>query len=482
MSTLSKPKFKKLNYSTFGGAPLLLSLWNHFDFSILLTQCGIYKGKGCPTWKLAFLFVIGLMARCSSCLQMVRFYEGESLLQRMFDMQTVTQSVFSRFLVSSFAWETFNIKRVARFQEQEETRLVDDDVIALDDTLIEHNHARKMPFLYRLWDHCSKTYVNALNVVVLQAVKANGLQYPLLYEIWKQDNGQESHETKLDLALRMLKKVKEQAGKLRCWVAMDSWYFVKGLYLAIEELEYHWVTRAKKNTTLYRKVMIRGRERMIKILPERLYREAKPVFSFWRQKGTRCMRFKDIYIAVDEIHHGKGKRKEPVLKPVNAVVTAYLEEDEDNGRFKEIFALLLSNRVDEKPETIVGVYKKRWSIEIFFRNAKQELGLNECHSTEKHHIHAHLSLLMVAESLVRFAQWKYNEKTDKEEVVTHGQVVAHLFHIRCEVQAKSKDSIQIYFDMASQRFARFFQKYWPEHLFMDWFAPKAYWDSYPASG
>ncbi|WP_445488134.1 hypothetical protein [Niallia sp. 03133] len=42
-------------------------------------------------------------------------------------------------------------------------------------------------------------------------------------------------------------------------------------------------------------------------------------------------------------------------------------------------------------------------MEIYFRNAKQEIGLNDCHSTDENHVHAHLSLLMVAESLVRFA-------------------------------------------------------------------------------
>jgi hypothetical protein len=43
-----------------------------------------------------------------------------------------------------------------------------------------------------------------------------------------------TYETKLDLALRMLQQVKEQSiGKLRCWVAIDSWYIVKSLYLVL---------------------------------------------------------------------------------------------------------------------------------------------------------------------------------------------------------------------------------------------------------
>ena len=62
----------------------------------------------------------------------------------------------------------------------------------------------------------------------------------------------------------------------------------------------------------------------------------------------------------------------------------------------------------------------------------------------------------MAEALVRFAQWKYHQKTDIKEEITHGQVVDLLFHIRCEVHAKSKDSIQVYFDTTAKPFATFF--------------------------
>lgn len=482
MSTLKKPRFKELPFSSFGGAPLLLTLWNHFNFSLLLTQSGIYKQRGVPTWKLAFLFVVGLISRCGSCLKIIDFYKKESLLQRILN-ENITQSVFSRFMVSPFQWNLFNLKRVAAFQEKEETRLVDGDVIALDDSLIQHNHARKIPFIYRLFDHCSNQYVNAMNIVALHAKKATGLQYPLLYSVWKQDNQKDPYQSKMDLALHMLKQLRVKlAAPVKCWVAMDSWYFAKSFYLAIEELDFNWVTRAKSNTTLYRKVNIHGKQRFIAINPTVLFKEAKPVFSFWRRKGTMCMKFKDIYLVTEEIHNGQGRLKDRILKPVNAVVTTYLEEDKETGEQKQTIALLLSNQVEAKPETIVQVYKDRWSIEIFFRNSKQELGLNDCHSTDENHIHAHLSLMMVPESLIRYAEWKYKEKTDMEEEVTHGQVVAFLFHIRCEVHARSKDSIQVYFDMTAQRFASFFNELWPNNLGMRWFDFQGNWNPYPLTG
>jgi hypothetical protein len=160
-------------YSSFGGAPLLKSLWDRFDFSLLLTQSRIFKQRGVPTWQFAFLFVVGLLARCTSCLRTVELYSKDRLLQRMFQSKTVSQSAFSQFMVSSFRWDLFNNNRVSRFQQDPATRLENGDIVALDDTLVLHGHAKRIPFVYRLFDHCN---VHAMNLVVLHAVKASGLQ------------------------------------------------------------------------------------------------------------------------------------------------------------------------------------------------------------------------------------------------------------------------------------------------------------------
>ncbi|MCI3922622.1 transposase, partial [Paenibacillus sp. TRM 82003] len=283
-------------------------------------------------------------------------------------------------------------------------------------------------------------------------------QYPLLYSIWQKDNGVDPHQSKLELALQMLQRLRDQVGPtLRLWACFDSFYQGKDFYLAVEQLNYHWVTRAKSNHTFYRKIIERGKERFIAITPDALFKEARPVFAFYKKRAM-CMSFKDIYLLTNEIPHGRGKRKEKVLKPLNVVVTTFQEEDLESGTMKQVVALLHSNNLAATAEEIVNVYRDRWSIETFFRNAKQELGLTECHSTNENHIHAHLSLLFVAESLVRIAQWEFNKKTGTGEEITHRQVVDLLLQTRCEVQAISPDNIQVYFD--------FFQKYFPRYLHM----------------
>lgn len=98
-----------------------------------------------------------------------------------------------------------------------------------------------------------------MNLVVLPAVKATESQYPLLYSIWQKNNGMDPLQTRLDLALQMLKQVKSHVSNSSTrWVAMDSWYYAKDFYLAIEKLEFDWVTKAKSKTALYQKEIIRG--------------------------------------------------------------------------------------------------------------------------------------------------------------------------------------------------------------------------------
>jgi hypothetical protein len=118
MSTLKKPKFKELPFSSFGGAPLLLTLpsgiISTFHFTSLKVE---YTNKEVSPLGNGVLFVIGLISRCGSCLKIIDFYKKESLLQKILN-ENITQSVFSRFLVSPFQWNLFNLKRVASLQKK----------------------------------------------------------------------------------------------------------------------------------------------------------------------------------------------------------------------------------------------------------------------------------------------------------------------------------------------------------------------------
>jgi len=115
-----------------------------------------------------------------------------------------------------------------------------------------------------------------------------------------------------------------------------------------------------------------------------------------------------------------------------------VEADEVAAEYKGAY-LLMSNRYDASSE-VIAAWLKRWRIEVLFRTAKQELGILNCHSPNENHIHAHLSLLFTAETLVRYITWQ--QKTANEEDCIHGQVIRNLLCIRCRVRQAARRNEQ----------------------------------------
>lgn len=318
-----------------------------------------------------------------------------------------------------------------------------------------------------------------MNLVVLQAVRKNGLEYPLYYSVWRKPKDNEAGLTKYDLARQMLLMLRESVN-CRLWVAMDRWYLCKDFFIFLQKYSFDWVTKAKRNTALYRKVLEYGRERYIPVSSRQLIKEAyKQLLS---GAGLSAVALTDIYMKLP--YKALGRKGQPVTRhrymPIAAVAAIRLKEDEDMtteaddsedpATYKGAY-LIISNRHDV-PKEALAVYGKRWRIEVFFRTAKQELGFEQCHSASEAHQHAHMEMLFTAETLLACALWQLNkEKTSDDEGYTHGEMVRGLFHTRCQVRSRNhKGSVRIYidFDTEVRRFASLISSYWPRELLMSW--------------
>jgi hypothetical protein len=491
METLEKMKFKHLSHGECAGAPILKTLWDRFDFSLLLTQSGMFKRCGTPSWLICFLYVIGLVSNCASVNQIADLAEKDALLSMMFKPWKLAQYTLSRFFSASFAWRTFGKKRVERLQQDPETCLLEGDVVNLDDTHSAHPYAKKLPFLSWLYDHSSKTYLWATNLVVIQAVLKNGLAYPLFYSVWHKSEIKGEGLTKLDLAKQMLLMLRECA-TCRLWVAMDRWFLCKAFFTFLEDHHFDWVTKAKRNTALFRKVRepITNRERFVPLTPGMLIREVFKELTNLAPSGLVSIAIPKIYMKRPyQMINKKGKEvtKQRYVQ-IAAIAAIRLKEDEKHSEMEAVdneseespatyrgAYLLISNRYDA-PKEALQTYVKRWRIEVFFRTAKQELGFEKCHSESESHHHAHFELLFTAETLLAIAQFELNkEKTSDEEGYTHGEMVRGLFHTRCQIHVNNHKGIQrisIECDTKVQRFARLIDLFWPKHYSMRlWITP-----------
>ncbi len=139
------------------------------------------------------------------------------------------------------------------------------------------------------------------------------------------------------------------------------------------------------------------------------------------------------------------------------VVIDIAELDEKAAHFKRAY-LLISNRFDALEQAVIA-YAKRWKIEVFYRNAKQKLGLIACHSQTKVVHEAHIEMIFMAETLLNYINWQLNK--DYAITLTHGEVIREIINASHRVTCRSK--LQLYFDTSCIKFASFIKKYWPKY-------------------
>ncbi|WP_243270060.1 transposase [Thermanaerosceptrum fracticalcis] len=314
------------------------------------------------------------------------------------------------------------------------------------------------------------------------AVLKNGLEYPMLWRFWVKTGQENEKQSKLDLAKQMLAEAR-QLNKARLWVAMDRWFLCKKFLNWLMGQNFDWVTKAKRNTALFRKIYdpVLGKERYIKLNPKQLLRE---VYSQLRVLGKESvLSIPDIYIKMPyETLTRKGK---PITRqrflPIAAIAATYekqavegsivLPEEECPATFKDAY-LLISNRVDT-PEEAATAYVKRWRIEVFYRTAKQNLGLTSCYAQSETAHFAHVELLFTAKTLLCYASWECN-KEGAEQAPSLCEVIRYFFNAGCRIRC-CEQLIQVYFDTATQRFSRLIDKFWPHSLELRLWD----WENYP---
>lgn len=476
MKKASLPNFENQNHGAGGGIPIFKTMWDKFGFSHLFLS--IDKHSGLSAWKLVFAYIAGLIANCSSVNKIAEHCSDSPIIREILCGISLSQSALSRFFSKDFEWQQSSLNRIKAFcSASPETTISDGDVIALDDTKIEHPYGKKMPFLCWLFDNSEKKHLWCMNLVSTLLVRANGLVTPLSWRIWVQDkeNKKQSKRTKLVLAQEMLLSLREVSAA-RLWVAMDRWFLCKDFFQWLNTNGYDWVTKCKRNTALYQLSGSdwNGKPRYVPVNPGKLLATVyNQLIGTGKAGQIASVSLPDIFIKLPEMRPNKKgiMVKKQVYTPVAAVATIRLPEDMDAERiaidiadpdekaahFKGAY-LLISNRVDA-PEQAVIAYAKRWKIEVFYRNAKQELGLTACHSQTKTAHEAHIEMIFIAETLLNYINWEINK--DGAITLTHGEVIREIINASHRVTCRSK--LQLYFDTSCIKFASFIKKYWPKY-------------------
>lgn len=290
------------------------------------------------------------------------------------------QSALNHFLTDS-PWndEEFNRVRYGFVQTGlEERRLGRSDLI-IDDTISHHvrKHMEGAGWHYNasegksVWGH---------QLVTSHYVK-QWLSIPLDFRMYvKEEQAGENFKTKLKLARELVEQAVRHEISFSC-VVFDTWYFSVEFVDFLGGLGKDWVTRCKSN----RIVISRGRRPISK------WAKGLPKKDFERVVLKRNDGSREAYYACSKDVRLKGFEKRV------CVVVSYTKEKFEKREDPYFYC---TNRLDWEVRRIMRAYAKRFEIDAFYKDAKQNLGLEEYELRKIGGIRRHFQMILIVHTLL----------------------------------------------------------------------------------
>jgi len=237
----------------------------------------------------------------------------------------------------------------------------------IDDTL-EH-HSRLCRFIHGVckhWDHVFRTHLSAQCLVFLYYCEGEWVKFPIGWRIYFK-GGQ---KTKNDLAVELIEEALKRG--FPCEVVLaDSWYCVEPFIRELRRLGLKYLAEIKTNATV-RIPIAKGNGKRRSRKRTKWYRTENIVSVMGRVRKQRVIGF------VGDLDTGKAEKVLYELKEKICVLNAL------PGRHKVVYSYdaqkgtekyLITNALNWEGVKVVREYFKRWVIEEFFRNAKQQLNM-----------------------------------------------------------------------------------------------------------
>lgn len=264
-------------------------------------------------------------------------------------MDARDQSTLNRFLTtSSWSIQQLESKRLKLVRENLPVQEGSTGYLIIDDTINEKTglHMEDAGYHYDssqgkpVWGHDLVTthYLNG------------GTEYPARLSLYVKKKTcikeGRAFKTKIQLACDQIEAFTSPPGT-RTVVAYDSWYFCHQIVEAVRARGWDWVTQADSN----RVVLVKGRRMNVTSLAE----------------GLPEKRFREVKVRGEDLHLYGLEAWMPRAGDVKLVVSREMDG----------FHFYVTSRLDWTDRQVVGAYKVRQTIDVFYRDVKQNLGLEE---------------------------------------------------------------------------------------------------------
>jgi hypothetical protein len=308
-------------------------------------------------------------------------------------------------------------------------------ILILDDVIIPHRYAKYLPYAYWDYDHVTERPVRCLRVVM--RVWTNGLlKIPVGFKIWHKEGAaywqtQEGpYQTKHDLARELLVEA-QQAHIPFEYLAFDRWYASKEHIRWLCEQQILFVTVLPCNA----KVRLQEKP------------PAAPKGPRGNRRWYRCEQLEGVYPPHETSHrypewHSRAckilvrygpKAAELALVPIwyfrhEPELLEQVQQEAKKPRKKQHPHLyLLTNMTDLPVAEIVRRYRRRWAVEVLFRDLKQHLGVGACLVRQAEAGEKHLALCLLSYVGLELLRRECHQVTGRELTsITIGEVKADL--------------------------------------------------------
>jgi hypothetical protein len=286
------------------------------------------------------------------------------------------QSCLNRWL-TEVQWDEkdLNDRRLEWLQRDPATRYSSRGVIAIDNTLIDHE-GKFIEDVGWLWDHADQRYVIAHDYVISNYVCPSGAHYPIDWRRFRKREacaeGEFVDHTKLCIKLIDDAIEREIPGDF----TLDSYFTNAEVLNHIDAKGRAYVGDLKLN----RKVAYLGVEQKLSEVAAQIPSEAKKPIKV----GEKTYWYYSRRLRIPDVKH-----------PVRIVL--FFKQKSDPQASKA----LVSNRIIWEVTRMLLVYRHRWTgTETFHRDAKQQLGMGDCQVRSGQGQTRHRYLVCVAYSLL----------------------------------------------------------------------------------
>lgn len=298
--------------------------------------------------------------------------------------ETTDQSCLNRFLTES-NWDVaeLNERRLALLQEDSNTRYSSHGVIAIDDTLIDHD-GKLIKDVGWFWDHAEERHKIAHDYLIANYVCTSGKHFPLEFRRFKKrEQCEATGENFLDHTKLFCELVN--------WVCerdIPGDFTFDSYFTNAENLNH---IHSKKDTHGWSRGYVGDLKTNRKLE--------------WKGKTLRADELAAMILSEDRKELRRGDTRQwyftatlripKVDHKVRVVIIWKHRRDPSPCK------VLVTNRTTWEVSRILGVYRYRWTgTETYHRDGKQELGMGDCQLRDGEGQTRHMYLVMLAYSLL----------------------------------------------------------------------------------